>query len=266
MIFSACAARVSLLSAVLPLLAIGCSRGAPQRTAVTDSAADQHYAAGPAPASYQAIDVKSGGSVTGTVTLRGAAPKDTVVELITDQDVCGQRRSIRFVDHRGDKIANVIVWLADIRSGKPLPIDRRFDIASEDCGLEPRVQAVIAGGTLNVFNGDRAVHRTRFLQAGTDSTIALVHETDVGQIVPVRSVLAHAGLVEVRCDMHPYTRGWIRVFDHPYFDATDRRGRFAIDSVPPGTYQLVAWQPRLGQIDRTITVRPGETLKLDLAF
>jgi hypothetical protein len=263
---SACRSAVAVCSTVV-LLVSGCARGSGQPSAADTT--DAHYAAAPAPPArpaYRAIDVPHGGSVTGTITLAHDVPTDTVVQMIADQDVCGQHMRIRLVDHRGDKLVNVVVWLADVHVGKALPIDRRFDISSEECGLDPRVQAVIAGGTLNVFNGDRAVHRTRFLRAGTDSVIALVHETDAGQVVPVRSVLAEPGLVEVRCDMHPYTHGWIRVFDHPYFDLTDRRGRFSLDSVPPGTYHLVAWQPRLGTIERTITVSPGEATKIDLAF
>jgi hypothetical protein len=214
------------------------------------------------------IDVDDAGTVRGTVSL-GAdrdVRRDTVVRMLSDQDVCGARMRIPLVRQRGDLVADVIVWLRDAQRGKPMPIERRFDIATEDCALEPRVQAVVVDGTLNVFNGDPAPHRSRFLRAGTDSTIALVRETDAGQVVPVRSVLASPGLVEVRCDVHPYTHGWIRVFDQPYFDVTDRRGRFTLADVPPGTYHLVAWHPRLGRIEQIVRVREGEDVAVELTF
>lgn len=266
---SPCLVRHPCFGLILAALAAACARGSGEPSAAsTDTAAVQYRAAEPTPPRYRVVDVSDAGTLRGTITF-GADSEvrvDTVVRMIRDQDVCGATMRIPLVQHRGDQVAGVIVWLADAHRGKPLPIDRRFDIATEQCALEPKVQAAIVGGTLDVFNGDPAPHRSRFLVAGTDSTIALVRETDAGQVVPIQSVLAHPGLVEVRCDLHPYTRGWIRVFDQPYFDVTDRRGRFSLESIPPGTYHLVAWHPRLGTIRRTVTVGAGAAVTVDLTF
>jgi hypothetical protein len=260
--------RNSCFGFILAALAAACARSSGEPSAASTDTAVAYHAAEPAPPPYRVIDVSDAGTLRGTITLSAEAEVrgDTVVRMIRDQDVCGATMRIPLVRHRGDQVEGVIVWLADARRGKPLPIDRRFDIATEQCALEPKVQAAIVGGTLNVFNGDPASHRSRFLVAGTDSTIALVRETDSGQVVPIQSVLARPGLVEVRCDIHPYTRGWIRVFDQPYFDVTDRRGRFSLESVPPGTYHLVAWHPRLGTIRRTVTVQAGAAVTVDLTF
>ncbi|HEX5437693.1 MAG TPA: carboxypeptidase regulatory-like domain-containing protein [Gemmatimonadaceae bacterium] len=218
------------------------------------------------PAPYQVIAVENGGGVTGTVTVHSGVLRDTVVQVIGDRDVCGARRSVPLVDEHGGRVGHVVVWLTDARRGKALSRARRFDLSTEQCALDPRIQAVTVNGTLDLFNADPAIHRTRFVRAHTGATIALVTETDAGQVVPVRSVLDQPGLVEVRCDMHPHTRGWIRVFDQPYFDVTDSHGRFALSDVPPGTYHLAAWQPRLGMRTQTVTVRAGEATQVTIAF
>ena len=40
------------------------------------------------------------------------------------------------------------------------------------------------------------------------------------------------------CAQHPWTRGFIAVFESPYFAVTGASGSFRLDSVPPGTYRL----------------------------
>ena len=57
--------------------------------------------------------------------------------------------------------------------------------------------------------------------------------------------------------MHPWARAWVAVFDHPYVTTTERGGAFTIDSVPAGTYSLVAWHPRLGVVRQKVTVEAG---------
>ena len=188
---------------------------------------------GGAPA-YTVVDLTDGGgAIRGEVRFEGEVPRDTTVRPTVDLEVCGAAFVDSTVRRNGDRLANVVVWLVDARSGKPLPLDGRFDIAHRRCRLTPRVQAVRVGGTLNIRSADRTVHHARFVRAD-GSTIRVVTEHDAGQVVPDESVLDATGRIEVRCDAHPWTRGWILAFDHPYYAVTDRRGSFAIDSVPPG--------------------------------
>ncbi len=156
----------------------------------------------------------------------------------------------------GARAEDVVVWMDDIRAGKPLPVTRRFEIDHDHDALVPRVQAAIAGGTLNVRNADDRVHHARFTLLGGGGApavlLGVVEETGAGQVVPAPKLLARAGLVAVTCDDHPETHGWIRVFDQPYFAQADSTGRFAMDSVPPGRWHLAAWHPTLGE--RTVDV------------
>ena len=49
------------------------------------------------------------------------------------------------------------------------------------------------------------------------------------------------GIVRVFCDIHSHMNAFILVFSHPFFAMTDADGRYRIDNVPPGTYNVVAW-------------------------
>ena len=251
------------LSVVLLLLAplAGCGR---DTRATADTAAGRQTAFAPVvqPA-YAVAPITTPGRVTGTVRLTGDVPADTVVHPMSDTDVCGTEFIDTTMVRDGDGLGGVVVWLDGVSTGKPLPFIRRHDIANDGCRLTPRVQAVPTNGTLNVRSLDRAVHRNRFVREGApDSSSVLVTENDEGQVVPLEHVLSSPGLLEVRCDQHPWTRGWIAIFGHPYFTVTKPNGSFAMDSVPPGRYRLMTWHERTGASSRDVVVDGGGTAEM----
>jgi len=58
-------------------------------------------------------------------------------------------------------------------------------------------------------------HRTRITRRDGGELLATIRETDEGQVVPNEHVLSKAGVLELSCAAHPWTHGWIAVFDHP---------------------------------------------------
>ena len=163
-------------------------------------------------------------------------------------------------------LPGAVVWIRDARQGKPLPLARRYTLTNRGCRLEPRVQATIAGGTLNIRNLDPLEHRTRLVRQGSIDIVSVVRQYDEGQVVPDEQVLARPALVHATCELHPWSEAWVAVFDHPYFAVTTPDGAFVIDSVPAGTYRLVVWHERAGKEEREVVVRAGEIgveLKLD---
>jgi Polysaccharide lyase family 4, domain II len=217
-------------------------------------------------APYAVVRLDAFGAIEGRVTIAGDPPLDTIVTPIADQRVCGPTVLDGGVVHSGDGLGEALVWLPDIRAGKALPVLRRYQVVNVQCGLEPRVQAVLTGGTLNIRNDDPILHRTRILRAATGETLQLVSENDAGQVVPSERVLARPGVLELRCDRHPWTRAWIAVLPTPYAAVTDPDGAFLIDSVPPGRWHVRVWHPSLGYRDDTVTVTAGGRVAATLAL
>ncbi|HET7622947.1 MAG TPA: hypothetical protein VFK39_13665, partial [Gemmatimonadaceae bacterium] len=226
-------ARVIVLASALFAFSGCADAGGARDAADADSAAVERETLPP----YQVVDVAGSGAIVGRITLDSVERGDTTFTA-TDSAAafCGATRRVPLVYGRGHNLQDVVVWLSDARSGKHLPIERRYELTNSDCELQPRVQAAVEGGMLNVRNADRSAHRTVFL-LGND-TLASVRETEAGQVVPTGKPLVHRGLVSVHSNRYPWSRAWIRVFDHPYFAVTNRDGIFTIDSVPPGEYTL----------------------------
>lgn len=216
---------------------------------------------------YSAVDLPGGGGrIVGEIRFEGDAPADSLVRPTSDPNICG----VAFVDTSfrapGGRLADAVVWLTDARTGKALPLARRFEVTHQRCRLTPRVQAVRAGGTLNIRSLDRTVHQARFIRTTDRATLGVIIEHDAGQVVPDETVLSAAGRIEIRCDVHPWTHGWILAFDHPYYDVTDRRGTFSLDSVPPGHYRIAAWHERLGSVEDSVVVAQGATAQVTLTM
>lgn len=215
--------------------------------------------------SYTVRQLDAFGAISGVVEIDGPLPADSVIQSpVADQPVCIPTFIRRGIEHRGQRAAGVVVWIDGIHSGKPLPIDRRFEVTNEDCGLEPELQAAVAGGTLNIRNRDATEHRTRVTRRDGGEIVATIRETDEGQVVPNDKVLARPGLLELSCEVHPWTRGWIAVFDHPYYAITDVDGGFVMDSVPPGRYAVRLWHPRLGVVNDSVSVEAGQRPQITL--
>ncbi len=249
------------ITALLVTLVVACSRDS-KRTVAHAQGDTARRRPAPSPfadsGKYRVIPLAAIGRIAGTVEFEGPAPVDSVVHVTTDVDLCGATLVDITVEHRGPRLANAVVWLEGLTAGKRMPVARRYDITTAGCRVLPRVQAATAGGTLDVRNDDDGSHIARFTSWPGGEPLATVPETESGAVVPSPTVLAKPGLVLVRCDLHPWSRGWVAVFGHPYFTTSDVNGAFTIDSVPPGRYCLVVWHERFGMHSDSVTVTAGQ--------
>lgn len=235
-------ARRNLLVLVL-MAAAACTGGGAESKTVDSSdggVAEEPRRKGPP---YKAVPVTASGTITGTVTLPPAAGPAATGACAAHP--AGSRE--------------VAVYLENIATGRALPANapRRHALEAAQCTLTPGVLVATAGGTLNLSNSFRAVHRVGFTFEGMKNPMLQVPFSDQGQLVPTERVLAVPGVVNVASDQDPSVRGRIVVLEHPY-GVTSADGRFTLDSVPPGTYSLVA-VTATGRASATVSVQAGAT-------
>lgn len=71
------------------------------------------------------------------------------------------------------------------------------------------------------------------------------------------------GLVTLRCEIHEHMRGIILVLETPYFVVTDETGRFRLDGLPAGKYQLKAWLSSKTTLEKTVELTPDGVVHID---
>jgi plastocyanin len=222
-----------------------------------------------APAELQAIDPATAGAVRGTVRFTGEPAERHEIPLV---------RECRL--HEGTPLLTegVIVGpeggLADVlvhvRRGLaayalPPPGDAAPELDQLGCRYVPHVLAVRAGQTLRVHNSDPLTHnvRVRAPRNGVSMNRSQARGSSAVEIPLSRAELA----IRVGCDLHPWMGAVVHVLDHPFFALTGTDGRFAIEGLPPGEYQLEALHPALGRRRATVRVEPGGAVaEADFAF
>lgn len=256
---------VPLLAAILAAACGGDSSSARAATDGSRSASRGTPTFAEPSGAYRVIDVANGGAVSGHVSIDGAVPPPPPPPVTADSADCEMQPGDPSVLVRGTALANVIVWISDVRAGVALPEEKRYAITQSGCLFDPRVQAIALGGTVNVRSVDPIRHTNVLFRAGTTDTLAVVRQYDAGSVVPDEHVGKQPGLVELRCEQHPWTRGWIAVFDHPYFAVTAADGSFRIADLPPGKHTLMIWHERGGASrSQTVDVPAGGEAKVEI--
>lgn len=230
-----------------------------------DTVAEAAYTTRPGMSPYREIQITESGRLEGEVHLESSA-RDTLVVVTRNADLCGDRVPEGAIVAPQGGLMNVVVWLSDAREGKALPDSRRFEVTNARCRLDPRVQGVIVGGTLNVKSADPVVHETVIRVSGASETLETVTQNGDGQVVPLEKVLARPVRLELSCRTHPWTQGWIHVFDHPYFAVSAPNGRFVLDSIPPGEYTMRTWHERLGVTSREVRIEKGGIARVEVKY
>lgn len=221
----------------------------------------------PARGTYRELPGIAGGSVRVAVRLAGEPPADSTWAVPdTEQTACGAAVADASVARTGDRLADAVVWLPDVRQGKPLPLERRHELTISRCVMAPRVQVAVAGGTLNLRALDDVAHRTRFARLGEPARPIEIATTEPVSVVPDEEVLRKPGQVEVSCARHPWARAWLFAFDTPYAAVSAADGTATLADVPPGRWRVRVWHERFGVREDSVTVTAGADATVEVQF
>jgi plastocyanin len=125
----------------------------------------------------------------------------------------------------------------------------------------PHVLAITTGTIVDFPNSDRIYHNVFSLSKTRQFDLG---RYAVGHSKPVR--FDRAGVVRVFCDIHSHMNAFILVFSHPFYSLTDNEGRYRIDNVPPGTYNVIAWNEGVSSEARPVIVPDGGVGELDFTL
>lgn len=189
---------------------------------------------------YKEVEVANGGKVTGVVKWVGDRPTLEPMVVAKDVDHCGGQSttpSPRLKIAEGGGVADAVVYLVSPPQGKKLDtLGAEFLMDQVKCVYIPHVLVVPAKREVQLLNSDSILHN--------------VHATGVkefnygmplqGKKVPEK--LKKPGILRLACDAgHTWMSATIHVVSHPYYAVTDAEGRFTLNDVPPGKYQIALW-------------------------
>jgi plastocyanin len=158
------------------------------------------------------------------------------------------------------EIANVVVFVKDAPAQDVLPATRT-SIAQRDEAFVPRVTAITRGSTVEFPNFDPYFHNVFSLSRTGTFDLGRFRKGEKRE-----RAFPRAGIVKVYCHIHSEMAATILVFDHRLYATPEANGGFAIDGVPPGTYELSAWHERIGETTKPVQVVAGENASVEFSL
>jgi len=158
------------------------------------------------------------------------------------------------------EIGNVVVFVKDAPTEQELTATRA-SIAQRDESFVPRVIAITRGSSVEFPNFDPYFHNVFSLSRALTFDLGRFRKGEKRE-----RVFPRAGVVKVYCHIHSEMAATIMVFDHRLYATPVSSGSFAIDGVPPGTYQLSAWHERIGETTKPIKVVAGEDASVEFSL
>jgi plastocyanin len=206
-------------------------------------------------------------SVTGVVKFEGSAPKPTRIDMSADPNCLKAHPTPAttedVVTGADGALENAVVYVSDGLQGQTFqPPAEPAVLEQKGCLYKPHVVALQANQKLNVVNSDSTTHNIHPIPNNN-------REWNMTQPpgVPLEQAFAREEIaITVKCNIHPWMRGYIAVFKHPFFAVTGKDGSFELKNLPPGNYTITAWHGKLGMQSQKVTVSGGQTQKLQFAF
>ena len=158
------------------------------------------------------------------------------------------------------EIGNVVVFVKDAPTEQELTATRA-SITQRDESFVPRVIAITRGSSVEFPNFDPYFHNVFSLSRALTFDLGRFRKGEKRD-----RVFPRAGVVKVYCHIHSEMAATIMVFDHRLYATPVSSGSFAIDGVPPGTYQLSAWHERIGETTKPIKVVAGEDASVEFSL
>jgi hypothetical protein len=203
------------------------------------------------------------GTVKGTVVLTGKPPEMAEQKRQTDA-FCAKtpQKDDEVVVGKGGALGNVLVRINGLPA-TPAPA-KPAELNQDKCSYSPRVQGIVAGQTLQIKNSDPVLHNVREIKgAMTKKNFAQVPGTPpVGE----QDLKEPGTMMKFKCDIHQWMTAYVWVQNNDAFAVSDKDGKFEIDNVPVGTWDVTAWHERFGEKNAKITVSKDKPAEIKLEF
>lgn len=177
--------------------------------------------------------IGAGGAISGTVKVAGLASS-------------------------ADAVVYVVQAPGTFPPGKPADMDQR------KMQFIPHVLPVVAGTTVKFLNSDPTPHNV-FSPDNEKYNLGTWPQGQTKDYVFAKCTKFPCVYTQL-CRVHPEMEGFIVVLQNPFFAVTDKDGRYDVQNVPPGSYQLAVWHAKAKTQSKPVTVDGAKPATVDFAL
>src|SRR5258708_3300198 len=212
-------------------------------------------------------DTSGAATLSGIVKLEGSKPVATRINMAADP-ACLKMHSApvmseEVVTGTNGALKDAIVYISDGLGNRTFdPPTEPVVFEQKGCTYNPRILGMRARQALKVINSDPTTHNIHPVPQNN-------REWNMSQppaSSPIEETFAREEIIPVKCNVHPWMRGYIAVFKHPFFAVTDNRGSFELKNVPPGEYTIQAWHEKYGALTQKVNLAPNQSQEVEFVF
>ena len=183
------------------------------------------------------------------------------------------------VNPKNKGLRNTFVWIEGAKKGEKLPIhpslktaSGKIDVDQPSCAFIPHAIAIREGQVLVAKNSSPIAHNFKWTGNPTVNPGGNVL-LPPGASKEIDDLKADRLPLSIECNVHPWMKGWARIYDHPYFAVTDADGNFAIKNAPAGDFVIKIWHGSggwaggaKGKNGSPISIKTGENKLGDVVY
>lgn len=220
-----------------------------------------------APRAVTPIDPATAGSIAGVVRFDGTPPTMSTLPLAS-WPACsaGATGPVYAGDVlvKDGLVQNAFVYIKDGLGDRTFAVpEQKVTIDQLGCQYVPRIAGAQVGQPIDFLNSDATLHNVHGSPIANPGWNFMLPVKGADRAIRVAEPEV---MIAVRCDLHPWMRGYLGVLAHPYFAVTGPDGRFTLKDVPPGTYTVAAWHERFGTRETQVTLPPHGAQDVTLTF
>jgi plastocyanin len=214
-----------------------------------------------------ASSAPAGGTITGKVSLSGAAPKYKPLDLSKEPDCVKMHASNplfpeNVVTGPGNSLRNVVVYISSGATDNSPALSTPANFDQQGCHYTTHVLAFRVGQEITISNNDPFSHNIHPLAKINREW----NKMQPAGTPPFSYAYDHEEFIHIKCNIHPWMEGYFVVLKTSHFAVTGEDGRFSLPDLPPGHYVITAWQETYGTQSKEITIAGDETLSLNFTF
>ncbi len=154
-------------------------------------------------------------------------------------------------------LEDTVVYLKEV-PGKAPP--RSLSMDQRGMRFVPHVLTATVGDTVKFLNHDEVAHNV-YSPDNEGFNLGTFKKDEERSYT-----FAKPGTYTVLCSIHPEMLGYIFVGQNPHAVAVEKSGAYEIKNVPPGTYKLSVWNPKLKAPEKTVVVAAGKPVEENLSI
>ena len=206
------------------------------------------------------------GTVNGKVTYTGTPAKQKTIDM-SKEPSCQKQYTTpptteTVVTGPNNVLENVVVYVSAGAPDEKSAPTQAVTFTQKGCRYMPHVLVMETGQELKVVNDDQTSHNIHPLAKVNREW----NKSQPPGTPPLSEKFDKEEFITVKCNIHPWMRGYFAVLKTSHYAVTGENGSFSLPNLPPGKYTITAWQEDYGPMTQDVTITGNETKDVDFSF